>query len=357
MGGTLSNDTSTLGRDGERGISTATANYGVSRGRAKPDLLEDVIEPDLPIIDAHHHLWDPNESKMQEKYLLDDLARDLTSGHKVEATVFVEAHARYRPDGPLELRSVGETEFANAAAEEAKQLGIETRVAAGIVAFADLGLGAAIEGVLDAHQSAAPDRLRGVRDMVNLDRFDVGGDPHRLLQPETQEALRRLAVRGLTFDLYLYQVQLKDAIEAVRAVPEATFILNHLGGLVGISPWKGMREALFPQWLRDMTTLAAEPNVYLKLGGLNMFIPGFDWHKGERRPSSTQLVDATRKYFDHGIDAFGPDRCMFESNFSPDALSGSYRTLWNSFKIIASGYTETEKAALFSETARRVYRL
>ena len=324
---------------------------------AEPDLVEEVIDPELPIIDAHHHLWDESSTMRRQKYHLDDLAADLASGHNVESTVFVEAEANYRPDGPEELRSVGETEYGNAAAEEAAARGIPTRVAAGIVAYANLGLGGALEDVLDAHQAAAPDRLRGIREMVNLDRWNVENDPHRMLQPAFREGLRRLAARELTFDIYLFQVQLADAIATVRALPEVTFVLNHLGGIVGITPWTGRRDELFPQWKKDIATIGREPNVVLKLGGMNMFIPGFDWHKKDRLPSSAQLVEVTGKYFDHGIESFGPDRCMFESNFSPDKLSGSYRTLWNSFKLIAAGYSPDEKAAMFAGTARRIYRL
>jgi predicted TIM-barrel fold metal-dependent hydrolase len=220
-----------------------------------------------------------------------------------------------------------------------------------------MDLGAELDPVLDAHEAAAPGRVRGIRDMAVFDRMNPGSDPHRVLQPSFHEGLKRLSARNLTFDVYVWQVQLPDVISMVRAVPEVTFIINHLGGVVGIHPWKGQREALFPQWRADITTLAREPNVYLKLGGLNMFIPAFDWHKGARRPSSTELAAATAKYFDHGIEAFGPDRCMFESNFSPDKLSGSYRTLWNSFKLIAAGYSDTEKASLFAGTARHAYRL
>jgi predicted TIM-barrel fold metal-dependent hydrolase len=323
-----------------------------------PDLVEDVLEPDLPIVDAHHHLWDESVPLMREEYLLDDLAADISSGHNVEATVFIEAEARWRSEGPVELRSVGETEFANSMGEEAERQGIRTRVAAAIVPAVDIGLGDALDGVLDAHQAAAPQRLRGIRDMgVLLDRRNVESDPHRLLDPDYREGMRRVAARGLTVDLYVWQVQLGDVIATVRALPEVTFVLNHLGGIVGISPWTGRREELFPQWKVDMDALGREPNVYLKLGGMNMFIPAFDWHKGIRRPSSSQLADATEKYFHHGIDSFGPSRCMFESNFSPDKLSGSYRTLWNSFKILAAAYTPDEKANMFAGTARKVYRL
>jgi predicted TIM-barrel fold metal-dependent hydrolase len=193
--------------------------------------------------------------------------------------------------------------------------------------------------------------------MAVFDRMNPASDPHRMLQPSFHEGLRRLAARDLTFDVYAWQVQLPEVIEMVRAVPEVTFVINHLGGIVGIHPWKGQREALFPQWQQDISDLAREPNVVMKLGGMNMFIPAFDWHKGDRRPSSAELAAATSKYFEHGIQAFGPDRCMFESNFSPDKLSGSYRTLWNSFKLIASSYTDAEKASLFAGTAREVYRI
>jgi predicted TIM-barrel fold metal-dependent hydrolase len=336
---------------------TSRPTWGVSRGTAAPDLVEEVLDPDLPIVDAHHHLWDADEAMMREEYLLEDLAADLASGHNIEATVFVEAEARHRNDGAPELAAVGETEFVHATALDAERRGIPTKVAAAIVAHANLDLGADVERVLDAHDEAAPGRLRGIRDMTVFDRMAPESDPHRMLQPVFQEGLRRLAARDLTFDVYVWQVQLPDVIQMVRAVPEATFILNHLGGIVGIHPWKGQRDALFPQWKQDITTLAGEPNVRLKLGGMNMFIPAFDWHKGERRPSSQGLADATAKYFDHGIASFGPHRCMFESNFSPDKLSGSYRTLWNSFKRLAEGYTDSERADMFAGTARRTYRI
>jgi predicted TIM-barrel fold metal-dependent hydrolase len=336
---------------------TTTPTWGTSRGSAAPDLVEDVIEPDLPIVDAHHHLWDEDESMMREEYLLDDLAADLGSGHNIEATVFVEAEARHRTDGPEEFAAVGETEFVHETAIEAESRGIPTKIAAAIVAYANLDLGDRLEPVLDAHEEAAHGRLRGIRDMAVFDRMNPASDPHRMLQPTFQDGLKRLAARNLTFDVYAWQVQLSDVIQMVRDVPEATFVINHLGGVVGIYPWKQQRESLFPQWRTDISTLGQEPNVYMKLGGMNMFIPAFDWHKGEQRPSSTELARATAPYFDHAIEAFGPDRCMFESNFSPDKLSGSYRTLWNSFKRITADFSDAERASMFAGTARRVYRI
>jgi hypothetical protein len=142
--------------------------YVISRGPAKPDLIEDVLEPELPIVDSYHHLWDDDEALMREEHLLDNLAADLFSGHNIEATVFVEAHARHRLDGPVELRSVGETEFVNAVADEAAKRGIATRVAAGIVVNVDIGLGPAAEEMLDAHQAAAPDVIEEHRGVLAL---------------------------------------------------------------------------------------------------------------------------------------------------------------------------------------------
>lgn len=336
---------------------TIVKGWGVSRGPAKPEAIEEVIDPDQEIIDAHHHLWDDIPSMQRESYQLMDLAADLASGHNVTETVFVEADARYRYSGPEELRPVGETEFVGTVIREAEQRGIPTRIAGGIVAHANMNLGAGIDAVLDAHEEFALGRLRGIRDMAGLDRLNVDAFRHRLGRPEFREGLKHLAARNLTFDVYVFQVLLPDLIETVRALPEVTFVLNHLGGVAGVHPWRGRREELFPRWQNDMATLAREQNVYLKLGGMNMFIPAFDWHKGDRLPSSQELVDATGRFFDHGIQCFGPSRCMFESNFSPDALSGSYRTLWNSFKIITRSYSSAEKADMFAETARRVYRL
>jgi predicted TIM-barrel fold metal-dependent hydrolase len=324
---------------------------------ADAEFVEEILDPQLPIIDAHHHLWGPGFPVAPSVYLLDQLSQDLASGHLVEATVFVEARSRYRTSGPEELRPVGETEFANATAEEAGRRKLDTRVAAGIVAYADLMLGDDVDAVLDAHEAVAPHRLRGIRHIAAPTFPDVGTDPGLLRQPRFQAGLSRVGARGLSFDLYVFQTQLADAVTTVRMFPDVSFVLNHLGGLIGVGPLAGRQESLRPQWRQDIAALGREPNVAVKLGGAGMFLTGFRWHKQSRLPSSVALAAATEEYFHHAIESFGPDRCMFESNFPPDKISGSYRTLWNSFKIIASSYTTAEKQDMFSGTARRWYRL
>jgi L-fuconolactonase len=330
---------------------------GVELVRAAPDVLEDVLDPQLPIVDAHHHLWGPDSPLSPSRYLLDELASDLGSGHLIEQTVFVEAGARYRTAGPASFRVVGETEFAADAATSARERGLPTEVAAGIVARADLALGAAVDDVLDAHLAASGGRLRGIRDPVAPPLSTLDRDERRLLQPLFREGLARVAARGLPFDVFALHFQLGDVIATVREMPDVTFVLDHLGSPVGIGPFARRREEVWPRWRADVATIAREPNVVVKLGGMGMYPVGFEWHKRGRLPSSRELATATGRYFHHSIDVFGPQRCMFESNFPPDKLSGSYRTLWNSLKLIAAPYTIAEKTSMFSGNARRIYRL
>jgi L-fuconolactonase len=324
---------------------------------ALPEDVEPVIDPELPIIDAHHHLWRPGFPFPGAPYLLDELAADLASGHLIEATVLVEAHDHYRPDGPTHLRPVGETENGVATAAEAAARGLATRIAAGIVAYADLLLGAAVEEVLDAHFAAAPTRLRGIRQMVNADLRTMVDNRRLLTDPDFRVGLRRVAARGLTFDVFILHFQLPDLIDTARALPEVTFVLDHLGAAAGIGGYAHRREEVWLQWCADMATLAESPNVVVKLGGMNMAWTGFGWENEAKLPSSQQLADVSGRYYRYAIDCFGPSRCLFESNFPPDSIAGSYRTLWNAFKRIAEPYSATEKADLFAGTARRVYRL
>lgn len=326
---------------------------------AEPDSIEDVIAPDAPVIDPHHHLWGPEKGYTPATYLLDELAADIGSGHNVVATVYVEAGAGYRPDGPERLQPVGETEAAVAAAQDAAARGISTRVAASIVAHADLSLGAGVAEVLEAHRAAAPERFHGIRDMVSPEWITMDFTDHerRLVQPGFREGLATLAEHDLSFDVYAFQTQLPDVLDTVRAFPDVTFVVNHLGGIVAIGPWQGKRDEMWPAWQADVSALGREPNVVMKLGGINMHLAGFAWHKQRRLPSSDQLVAATGRYYHHAIEAFSPDRCMFESNFPPDKISGSYRTLWNAFKKIASKYSDSEQDALLRGTAARVYRI
>jgi L-fuconolactonase len=314
---------------------------------------EPLVEPDRRIVDPHHHLWPPGSVF---PYSLDDLLRDAGSGHRVERTVFVECHAQYRKGGPPELAPVGETEFV---AEQAAPSG---GLIAGIVAHADLRL-ANLDEVLDAHEAAGRGLFRGIRDsLVRSDPADglmmSPGAPFGLCEDAAfQAGVKRLGGRGLTYDTWLYHYQLPELLALARAVPDTLMVLDHFGTPIGVGRYASRREEIFQQWQRDIADVAQCDNVVAKLGGLAMRDNGFGWETAARPPSSDELVDAQRRYYEHTIECFGVERCMFESNFPVDRLSVSYRVLWNAFKKITSGCTPTERDALFAGTATRVYRL
>ena len=321
--------------------------------------MEDVLEPGLAICDPHHHLWD----HPGRRYLLDELLADTGSGHDVRSTVFVECLSMYRAHGPAALRPVGETEFVNgSAAMSASARYGPTRVADGIVSFADLTLGDAAGDVLDAHRAASP-RFRGIRHAAGWDASDAVRNSHTnpppglLAESRFRRGFAELARRGLTFEAWCYHPQIPEVTDLARAFPAATIVLDHFGGPLGIGPYRGRRAEVFAQWRDSIRALAACPNVVAKLGGLVMPLNGFDFHKRTEPATSSQLAEATREWYLHAIDCFGPARCMFESNFPVDKVSASYRVLWNSFKRIAAAFTPAEKAALFHDTAVRVYGL
>jgi L-fuconolactonase len=321
---------------------------------------EEVLEPERPIIDPHHHLWDHRNSR----YLLEDIVRDTSSGHRVIATVFVECASMYRADGPEAMKSIGETEFVNGiAAQSASGHYGETRVAAGIVSFVDLMLGLGAKEVLQAHKAVAPDRFRGIRHAAGWDPHpDIANShtnpPQELYKTaKFREGFAALAPLELSFDAWQYHPQIPGLTELARAFPDTTIVLDHFGGPLGTGPYEGKRAEIFPKWQADVTELAKCPNVVVKLGGINMAVNGFGWHRRPKPASSDELVAATGDYYLHTIEKFGPSRCMFESNFPVDRVSCSYRVLWNAFKKMAARFNEDEKADLFQRTAARVYRL
>jgi len=320
---------------------------------------EDILEPELPICDPHHHLWD----HAQSRYLLDELLADVDSGHNVVSTVFMECAAMYRAGGPDALRPLGETEFVNGIAAMSASGGYgEGRMCAAIVGFVDLTLGAAAGDALDAHM-AASGRFRGIRHASGWDASDAVRNSHTnptqgLLADKTFRAgFRELGKRGLTFDAWLYHTQIPELVDLARSFPHQPIVLDHFGGPLGIGPYEGRRAEILERWKVDVAALAECPNVVAKLGGLVMPINGFGFHKRDKPATSDELVAATRDYYLHMIDCFGPERCMFESNFPVDKQSCSYPVLWNSFKKIAAGCSASEKAALFHDTAVRVYRV
>ena len=321
---------------------------------------EHALDPELAIVDPHHHLWDLPGLK---PYLLEQLRGDTHGGHRIEATVFVECGWAYRDGGPAHLRPVGETEAVAAIAEAASSAG--GAEAAAIVGFADLTLGDRVQETLDAHLEAGRGRFRGVRHATAFDpdprirRTHSRPTAGLMGTGEFRAGVRRLAAAGLGFDAWLYHPQIPELTELARAVPECTFVLDHLGGMLGIGPYEGRRDEILHRWRLDVAELARCPNVTMKLGGIGMVVFGLGFEHRPTPPSSEELAAAWRDPILFAIEQFGPDRCMFESNFPVDRVTCSYVTLWNAFKRITAGagITGDERDALFRTTARHVYRL
>ena len=319
-------------------------------------LEEAPLEPDLAICDPHHHLW----RRPNNPYLLHDFLCDASGGHRIVSSVAVECGAMYRETGPPELRPVGETEFLEGIAAESSSAGTPTTVAAAIVAYADLALGEGVTAVLEAHLRASPTRLRGIRYSTMWDASDSFRSvprPGLLRDAAVRKGFACLQPLGLSFDAWLYHPQIPELVELARAFPDVSIILDHIGGPLGLGPYEGRRNEVFQAWSADITALSSCPNVVLKLGGVGSLRSGYDWHTREPKPGSAELAEAMRPYFEFCIEKFGAGRCMFESNFPVDRVSYSYVPVWNAFKIMSRGYSDTERAALFHDTAAQVYRL
>ncbi len=319
---------------------------------------EPILEPDLPIVDPHHHLWD-----RVSRYLFDELRRDVSSGHNVRATVFLECGAMYRAEGDRDMAPIGETEFVNGvAAMAASGLYGSVQLCGGIVGHANLRLGAGVDRVLEAHCRVS-ERFRGVRQCAVWDAdasirtTSMEYPPGLLLDAKFREGFARLAPLGLHFETWIYHPQIGDVADLASAFPDTKIVLDHVGGPIGIGVYTGRRKEIFTGWRRSIEDVAKRPNVTVKLGGLGMQVFGFGFEHAERPPSSEQLAEAWRPYIETCIEAFGVERCMFESNFPVDKRSCSYAVLWNAFKRIAADASAEEKAALFSKTAAKFYRL
>jgi L-fuconolactonase len=321
-------------------------------------LPEAILDPDLPIIDTHHHLW----QRPEHRYLLHELLADLNSGHNVVATVFLQCHAMYRTGGPEEMRPVGETEFVAgiAAMSDSGAYGA-TRVAAGIVGYADLTLGERVEAVLEAQIRAGGGRFRGVRHSGNWDADPIIGNgapgPGVYRRADFRAGLSRLSALGLSLDAWVFFTQLGDVIDLARAYPGTNIIVGHVGGVLGYGPYAGRRDEIFAAWKASVTELASCPNVTMKLGGMMMRAAMYDYGAAERPISSEDLAALWRPYMETCIELFGPKRCMFESNFPVEKMGIGWLALWNTFKRIAAGASPDEKRALFHDTAQRIYRL
>jgi predicted TIM-barrel fold metal-dependent hydrolase len=339
----------------------------------------------LPIIDPHHHLWfrpatmlamlEQQENlttrllmptfRRHARYLLDEFLADIATGHNIRATVFVEVHAMYRATGPEAMQSVGEVEFANGvAAMAASGVFGDVAVCAGIVGSVDLRLGAAAEAVLQAHVQAGGGRYRGIRakavvydDDPGVLGQNFGGTPHLLLDANFRAGFRHLAPLGLSYDAWQLEYQLAELVDLARTFPDTQIIVNHVGGLFGVGRYRNRTQERFVQWRDNIQALAQCANVTIKLGGLGMPTAGLGSASPVSPRGSAELASDWRPYIETCIEAFGANRCMFESNFPVDAATTSYPVLWNAFKRIVSGASLAEKTALFSGTAQRVYKL
>jgi predicted TIM-barrel fold metal-dependent hydrolase len=321
---------------------------------------EPILEPGLPIVDPHHHLWQRKEGS----YLLPELLADTGSGHDIRGTIFVQCGEMYRASGPVEQQSLGETEFVTGvAAVSASGRHGPMRACAGIIGMVDLTLGDKVDALLEAHHAIAGNRFCGIRNRTawhpspEVTSNLVAPPPGPLENPAFHVGARRLAKHGLPLDVWGYHTQLPHVIALARAVPELTVVVDHVGGPLGIGPFAGKQDEVFPEWKKRMLELAALPNTIVKLGGLTMYVSGFDFHRRPKPPGSEELARTWRRYIETCIEAFGAERCMFESNFPVDKGMCSYAVLWNGLKRLASGASAEEKTALFSGTAMRVYHL
>ncbi len=320
---------------------------------------EDPLEPDLPICDAHHHLWD----RPTGRYLVDDFLAD-ASGHNIVSSVFVECMTGYRENGRESMKPVGETTYVDALAEEYAQNGGGTvECAAAIIGYADLRLGDAVMPVLEAHCEASPKRFRGTRHNVGWDASPVVPTSHtkptpgQLLDPTFRKGIACLRQFGLLYEVYLYHTQLLELADLARSLPDQRIIVNHMGGPLGCGPYANSQSEVMTIWQQGIAELAACPNTILKLGGIAMPRNGFGWHERTAPPTSLELADAYSPYYHYCIEQFGPSHCMFESNFPVEKQSCSYTVLWNAFKRITAPFSESEKTDMFLDVARWVYRI
>jgi len=318
---------------------------------------EAIVEPEIPIIDPHHHLW--HHPGLQH-YHVEELQADTGSGHNVAKTVFMECGSEYRQDGPDHMKPLGETEFVVAQAKLSRERG--GAYIAGIVGRADLRLGEDVAEVLEAHRSLGDGLFRGIRHagarVENRGGMSVfaGRSPGGLYaEPGFRAGMRVLGQMGLTYDTWQYHFQLQEFGQLAMAVPDTQMVLDHFSTPLGVGEYAGRQDEIFSEWRTDLAELARCDNVVLKIGGLAMPDNGFGWDRRDRPATSDEFAEAQRRYYLHAIDCFGTERCMMESNFPVDRMSISYHVLFNGMKKIVAGFSDAEKHDLFYGTAARVY--
>jgi L-fuconolactonase len=320
-------------------------------------VVEEIVEPDLPIIDPHHHLW----RYPGADYLAEQLYQDTSSGHRVEKTVFIQCGVEYRKDGPEHLKPLGETEFVVQQAKQTEELG--GAVIAGIVGRVDLQLGDGLEDVLNQHMELSEGRFKGIRHNAaraeHPEALSIAGSAPEGLYDDAKfrNGLKVLGRQGLTYDAWHYHYQNRAFTAMARAVPGTILVLDHFGTPLGVGPYASQRKEILEQLKKDLYEMGKCENVVAKLGGHAMPDNGFGWENNSTPPTSDEFAAAQRDYYLHTIECFGPDRCMMESNFPVDRQSLSYAVLFNGMKKIVADFSDAEKKQLFHDTAARIYRL
>jgi predicted TIM-barrel fold metal-dependent hydrolase len=308
---------------------------------------ETAIGPDIPIVEAHHHMWP------SDRYNRADLERDISQGHRVIETIFIDCNANYRTDGPDHLKPVGETEWV------LSQQGPDG-ICAGIVGHVNMYLGSKAGEVLDAHLEAGGGSFKGIRHNVAWDRHPDtnnalrGAPESALLDPTFQAATAEVAKRGLVFETWLYFNQLGDMKKLAQAQPDLRIVLNHLGGPACNGPYAADRPGMLAEWRRNMADLAEAPNVYLKVGGIGY--KSFVEQSVLDGPRSSEfLADYWKPEITFAIETFGPERSMFETNYPEDRHLTDFVVLWNTYKRIAAGFSADERSWVFEKAARSLY--
>tara|TARA_B100000945_G_scaffold317025_1_gene319080 strand:- start:2726 stop:3745 length:1020 start_codon:yes stop_codon:yes gene_type:complete len=327
---------------------------------------EEIIDPHQKIIDPHHHLW-PGPSRTEGtssafRYLLEDFWKDTNNGHHIVKSVFVECGQGYLESKSKEYAPVGETEFVLEVSKQAKKKKNFTQIE-GIVGHADMMLGSSVKEILEAHIDAGEGLFKGIRHGASWDESkeirNSHSDPirHIYLNDDFQKGVSELESLGLTLDAWNYHTQISELNKLAKLFPNLKIVQNHFGGPLGIGPYADKKNEVYESWKQDISELAENKNVFLKLGGLAMPINGWDWHKRDIPASSSELYEKHKDYYLHSINEFGAERCMFESNFPVDKRSISYKSLWNAFKLITHGFTQEKKDLLFYKTAESFYQL
>ncbi|MFJ6183323.1 amidohydrolase family protein [Streptomyces sp. NPDC092295] len=278
------------------------------------------------VIDAHHHLWDlsvrdqdwitgPAMAPIRRNFTLADLAAE-TRAAGVSATVLVQTIGV--PDETPEFLAAADG----------------SDLVAGVVGWTDLAAPGVADTLAALREVPGGDRLVGIRHQVQGEP-----DPEWLLRPDVRRGLAAVAAAGLVYDLVILEHQLPAAAKAADLLPGLTFVLDHLGkppiAAGATEPWAGL-----------VRELAARPNTVCKLSGMVTEAAWDSW-----------TAEGLRPYADTVLDAFGPERLMFGSDWPVCRLAATYGEVLDAARTLTDGLGEDERDAVFRDTARRVYAL